>query len=54
VKFKALVTIYTKAGVISSGQVFMIKGSGLVKKDVDELIQRGFARVETETETKED
>lgn len=53
-KFKALVTIYTKAGVISSGQVFTLKGSGLPKKDADDLVQRGFARVETEFETKED
>ena len=53
-KYKALTTIYTKAGIIDLGQVFTLKSSGLLKKDADELVQRGCASVETEAETKED
>jgi len=50
VKFRALTTIHTRAGVIDSGSVFTLKSSGLTKKAADELVQRGFARVEAERE----
>jgi len=54
VKYKAIHTVYTKAGIIDSGSVFTLKGSGLSKKEADELVQRGAASVETETEANEE
>ena len=53
-KYKALVSIYTKAGVIHPGSVFTLRSSGISKKEADELVQRGFAGVETEPEAKEE
>jgi hypothetical protein len=54
VKYKAIHTIYTKAGIIDSGSVFTLKSSGMSKKEADELVERGAASAETEPEAKED
>lgn len=49
-KYKALHTIYTKAGIIDFGSVFTPKSFGLSKKEADELVQCGAAGVEPETD----